>query len=460
MNDPAASDKSHSRKPHSWQPDAPVSFPDWGQVLHASPLPAAIKESHRRAILGFLRHCKLTKRPATIAGAKRYLQEPEPLGKTPGSQTEALRWFFVQARARAASRSAMAPPSVPRFHDRLQPSLAATDLGESDWEQALILASRKRGFLWRTEQTYRAWGRRFARFISPRGVGVSAGREVEAFLSDLAVKNRVSASSQKQALNALVFLFHEALRIDLGDLSGFKRAEPSRRVPVVLTREECRRLFDRLEGTGRLMAQLAYGAGLRVSELVRLRVQDLDLVRCTVLIRAGKGNKDRAAPLSAMLVRPLGAQLERLRKLHEQDRAADVPGVWLPEGLERKFRGAADETAAGKAWVWQWLFPSRELSADPQTGVLRRHHVQDATFQRAVKAAAEQAGIDKRVTPHVLRHSFATHLLEAGTDIRTVQDLLGHESVETTQIYTHVMVKPGLGVRSPLDGLGAGSPGG
>lgn len=331
------------------------------------------------------------------------------------------------------------------------PTLAAEDLGGPEWEQALVLAIRKRGFLWRTERTYRDWGLRFAAFIAPRGMRTAAGPEVAAFLTDLAVKRRCSASTQKQALNALVFLMQEALKIDLGDISHFKRASAPRRVPVVLTREECRRLFERLSDTPRLMSMLAYGAGLRVTELIRLRVQDIDLDRHTVTVRAGKGDKDRVTPLPERLIDPLRNQFERLRVLHRKDIDAGVPGVWIPEGLERKLRGGGEAGDAGRQWLWQWVFPSRELVLDPQTGLKRRHHVLDSTIQKAVKAAAEQAGINKRVTPHVLRHSFATHLLEAGTDIRTVQDLLGHEKLETTQIYTHVMQKPGLGVRSPLD---------
>ncbi len=440
MFETETSNKPSTQKPHSWKPDAPVSFAASSAVLRSSPVPWPIKESHRRVILGFLRHCKVTKHPATVTHAKDYLQARAQASDPTEGAVEGLRWFFVQARAHAALPQGNA---MDRPRDRMQPTLASADVGDSEWERALIAATRRRCFLWRTEQTYRAWAGRFAQFVAPRGMRTVGGPEVEQFLSELAVKTRASASTQKQALTALVFLFHEALRIDLGDISGFKRAEPGRRVPVVLSREECRRLFAQLEGTSQLMAQLAYGAGLRVSELVRLRVQDLDLTRGTVLVRAGKGNKDRPAPLSARLVEPLRAHFERLRELHAEDQAAGIPGVWLPEGLERKFRGSAAECTLGKEWIWQWVFPSRELSTDPQSGLRRRHHVLDGTFQKVIKAAAVQAAIDKRVTPHVLRHSFATHLLEAGTDIRTVQDLLGHESVETTQIYTHVMQKPG-----------------
>jgi integron integrase len=288
------------------------------------------------------------------------------------------------------------------------------------------------------------WAHGFAAFIAPQLPFAAGAEEVGAFLTDLAVQNRASPSSQRQALNALVFLMQESLGRDLGKLD-FKRAYPRERVPVVLTKEECQRLFRQLEGSTRLMAELAYGSGLRLMELLRLRVQHVDLERMQLTVRGGKGDKDRLTVIPEKLKMDLTRQLERLRKLHEEDRAAGLPAVWLPGGLEKKFK------RAGERWEWQWLFPSREASLDPATGITCRHHTLDGAFQNAVRKAAEKAGLNKRVTPHVLRHSFATHLLEGGADIRTVQELLGHASVETTQIYTHVMQKRGLGVRSPLD---------
>jgi integron integrase len=202
-----------------------------------------------------------------------------------------------------------------------------------------------------------------------------------------------------------------------------------------------------MEGTSRLMAEVMYGGGLRLTEMLRLRIKDVDLDRCQITVRFGKGDKDRMTVLPDRLVEKLRAHRDRLRGLHEQDRAAGVAGVWMPETLERKYPGA------GKAWEWFWLFPSRLLMRDPHSGLHRRHHLLDASFQQAIRLATKKAALNKRVTPHTLRHSFATHLLEAGTDIRTLQDLLGHADVGTTQLYTHVMKKPGLGVRSPLDSL-------
>jgi integron integrase len=232
--------------------------------------------------------------------------------------------------------------------------------------------------------------------------------------------------------------------MELGKLK-FHRAREKKRLPVVLTPEEVGRLLDVMQGTSLLMAQIAYGGGLRVSELIRLRVKDVDPARLQIHVRAGKGDKDRMTTMGERVVPFLDQHITRLRIQYEEDQRNQVPGVFLPGALARKY------PKAGAQFNWQWLFPTPRLQTDPRTGLVRRHHVTDNAFQQVISNAAHAAGINKRVTPHVLRHSFATHLLESGTDIRTVQDLLGHAKIETTQIYLHVMQKPGLGVRSPLD---------
>ena len=422
-----------------------LSFPDWASVLASSPLPKSVAESHRREIIRFLRFCKDAHAPATVVLARQFLECSE---EEPSRTREALRWLFRTARTRrtigAASELSPSPAAPEQATWRREPALARDDLGGSIWERDLITAVRRKGLMWRTETAYRNWAGKFATFLRPRTPYAANANDVAGFLTQLAVRQRASPSTQKQALNALVFFLEEGLHRQLAPIE-FKRANPRQRIPVVLSHAECIRLFENMEGTGRLMAELAYGAGLRLMELLRLRVQDLDLARARLMVHGGKGDKDRVTVLPSRLQQPLAAHLDRLRKLHAEDRAAGLPGVWLPEGLARKYQNA------GETWEWQWVFPSRETSMDPVEKVRRRHHLADTTFQNTIKAAARLAQIDKRVTPHVLRHSFATHLLEAGADIRTVQELLGHQSVETTQIYTHVMQKPGLGVRSPLD---------
>jgi len=431
--------------------NAAVSFPTWKSALSAASLPPATQAAYRREVLAFLHHCKVEHAPATIILAKEYLTARERQGAK--DARPALRWFFQTARRATGTgptRPAAAAPAgresgEPAARDSTPP-VAITDKGGADWERDLIKATRTAGLLWRTEETYRGWAARFARFLAPRSPYAAGAEEVAAFLTRIAVDYRASPATQKQALNALVFFMQEGLHRQLGEID-FKRAYPKRRMPTVLSRDECKRLFAEMDGTPRLMAELAYGAGLRLMELLRLRVHHVDLERNMLVVYAGKGDKDRMTVLPVSLRPALERQFRRLRELFARDRAEGLAGVWLPEGLERKFK------RAGETWEWQWFFPSREASIDPLTRVRRRHHVIDTTFQRILKRAATGAKIDKRVTPHVLRHSFATHLLEGGADIRTVQELLGHESVETTQIYTHVMQKPGLGVRSPLDGL-------
>jgi integron integrase len=430
-----------------------ISFADWPKGLESAGLSPRQLTAFRGEISAFLRYAEKSRTAVTIALAKHYLS-----GRQSGLARAALRWFVTRGRVGAAAPTTLAvssapiivptePAAVVRQSIRAtEPPRAADDLGGPVWERRLIAALRERGFLWRTEQTYREWAWRFARFITPRSPLTADEREVGAFLSSLAVQHRASQSSQKQALNALMFFLQEALQRKLAEIP-FQRAVAGRKVPTVLTREEIAALTRHLTGTSRLMAELAYGSGLRLMELIRLRVHHLDLPRQRLQIYDGKGAKHRITVLPTVLIPALEGQIERLKVLHAEDRAARMAGVWLPEGLAAKY------TRAGESLGWQWLFPSREAAIDPASGLRQRHHVTDSAFQRAIHGAATRAGLTKRVTPHVLRHSFATHLLESGADIRTVQELLGHESVETTQIYTHVMQKPGIGVRSPLDSL-------
>ena len=302
----------------------------------------------------------------------------------------------------------------------------------------------------RTEESYVQWARRYLRFHRdkagvwrhPRALGAT---DVVAFLNHLANAEHVAVATQNQALNAISFLYTQVLGLELGDLGEFLRASKPRRVPVVLSQAEVGRLLASLEGTWQLMAQLLYGTGLRLMEGLRLRVKDLDFDRGQIVVHDGKGFKDRVTMLPDRLKAGLQTHLMRVRLLWEADVREGFGEVYLPEALARKYPKAARE------WSWQWVFPSRSRSRDPRSGRERRHHVQETGLQRAVKAGLRLSGITKLATCHTLRHSFATHLLESGTDIRTVQELLGHKDVATTQIYTHVMRKPGIGVRSPLD---------
>jgi integron integrase len=424
----------------------PLRFPNWRHVLETSLVPHAVRRSYEFVIAGFLTFCRDTHSVASVTLARQYLEARSARE----AEREALRWFFrVGWQWEKLSTSGQLGPTGTLIDGARTdtPPKASEDLGGADWERDLIKATRERGFLWRTEKTYREWAGRFAATLSNKSPYAATADDVADFLSRLATESRASRSTQRQALNALVFFIQEGLHRTLGDIP-FRRAEARRRVPTVLSVEECGRLLTALDGTPRLMAEIMYGAGLRLMEMLRLRVHHLDLSRGQLKVFAGKGDKDRLTVLPQRLVPKLEAHLSVLKSGFAHDREQNLPGVWLPEGLQRKY------PKAGQSWEWQWLFPSRELSVDPSSGLKRRHHVLDGSVQNAIRNAAKIACIDKRVTPHVLRHSFATHLLESGVDIRTVQDLLGHESVETTQIYTHVMQKPGLGVRSPLDALG------
>jgi integron integrase len=304
---------------------------------------------------------------------------------------------------------------------------------------------RAKHYSLRTDEAYLYWIRRFILFHGkkhPRDLG---GAEVEAFLSHLATADRVAASTQNQALSALLFLYREVLQSALPWMEGVVRAKRPKRVPVVLTETEVRALLAQLEGTRWLVVSLLYSTGARLMEGLRLRVKDIDFESHVIVVRDGKGGRDRVTMLSERLVGPLHSHLARVRALHERDLAEGFGEVQLPFALARKYPNA------GRSWIWQYVFPSGSRSADPADGAIRRGHLDGKVVQRAVAGAARAAGLGKPVSPHVLRHSFATHLLLAGYDIRTVQELLGHKDVSTTMIYTHVLNRGGRGVLSPLD---------
>ena len=299
----------------------------------------------------------------------------------------------------------------------------------------------------RTEQAYLGWIRRFILFHHKRHPKEMGKTEIEAFLTHLAVQENVAASTQNQAMNAILFLYRHVLKQDLGWLEDVTRAKRPTRLPVVLTVPEVQAVLARLDGQHWLMASLLYGSGLRLMECLRLRVQDLELTRRELIVRDGKGSKDRITLLPDKLIQPMQTQLERVKVLHQQDLQQGFGAVYLPYALERKYPNANRE------WAWQYVFPANKRSIDPRSGVERRHHLGETALQQAVRNAVRQAGIDKPASCHTFRHSFATHLLANGYDIRTVQELLGHKDVRTTMIYTHVLNRGGKGVRSPLDGF-------
>jgi integron integrase len=307
--------------------------------------------------------------------------------------------------------------------------------------------ARVKHYSLRTERTYCDWIERFIRFHHLRHPSEMGAEEVSEFLTHLARDGNVSGSTQNQALSALLFLYKQVLKQEIGWLEDVERAKRPMRQPVVLTRDEIHQLFAHLHGTPRLMAGLLYGSGLRLMECVRLRVKDVDFGYARITVRDGKGARDRLTMLPVNLAASLKTHLAKVKAQHEQDLEEGFGEVYLPNALERKFRGA------GRSWAWQFVFPSSRISPDPRSGVLRRHHVNENVLQVAVKKAIAASGIDKLASCHTLRHSFATHLLENGYDIRTVQELLGHKDVSTTMIYTHVLSQPGIGVRSPVEAV-------
>jgi integron integrase len=304
---------------------------------------------------------------------------------------------------------------------------------------------RRKHYSLRTEQAYCDWIKRFILFHHKRHPGEMAEEEITSFLTHLAAQAHVAASTQNQALSALLFLYKEVLKQEIGWLDKVERAKKPVRLPVVLTRDEVKKILANLHGTMKLMAGLLYGSGLRLMECVRLRVKDVDLGYLTITVRDTKGGKDRITMLPTNLAQPLQRHLEKRRSQHEQDIEDGFGSVHLPNALSRKFPNAEKE------WAWQYVFSSSRLAIDPRSGRKQRHHIAETILQRALREAVLKADVSKPATCHTLRHSFATHLLESGSDIRTIQELLGHKDVATTMIYTHVLNRPGIGVKSPLD---------
>lgn len=322
-------------------------------------------------------------------------------------------------------------------------------------EKRIREAIRLRHFSYSTEKTYIDWCRRFYAWLAETGsksTPVINSEHIRDYLSYLAIHRKVSSSTQNQAFNALLFLCREVLDLELNDINNAVRAKRGTRLPVVLSQEEIRSLIEAATGKDRLYVQLVYGTGMRLKEAVRLRVQDIDFDGGMVFVRGGKGDKDRSTMLPEAVRSVLGAHLEEIKKIHARDVAAGYGEVLLPDSLERKYPNAP------KKWGWQWVFPSAKLSIDPRSGRMLRHHISPTTIQKAVARAVRKAGIIKHATVHTLRHSFATHLLMNGVNIREVQDLLGHKKVETTMIYTHVMRDMTKGPKSPLDLLDSAVP--
>jgi integron integrase len=340
----------------------------------------------------------------------------------------------VAVHHRAASRPQQPPSPLP--------PLRATKILDRLRERIRLLHYSRR-----TEEAYVHWCRAFIRFHGIRHPLDMGGPEVDAFLGWLASERQVAPATHKQALSALIFLYSKVLEVQLPWMAEIGRPRVQRRLPVVLSKDEVASVFRAMDGEHLLLAQLLYGTGMRITEGLQLRVKDIDFPHRSIIVRAGKGDKDRVLMLPDSLAPALREQLARAHVLWALDQANGQGGVEMPHALDRKY------PRAGASWVWFWLFPQATLSTDPRSGVFRRHHLFDQTFQRAFKRAVAQAGITKPATPHTLRHAFATHLLQSGYDIRTVQELLGHSDVATTMIYTHVLKLGGGAVRSPIDSM-------
>jgi len=402
---------------------------------------AALRDRSREDIAAFL--ADLGKRPGTAEWqvkeaehALKILYEVFLPAYAPANLTE--------ASDRSGKKAGDPSCRAGTFRDRALPG--EVERRFAPLIDAMRSAIRSRHYSIRTESAYVDWARRFIAFHHYADPGhLDAAKSVKEYLGYLATERAVAANTQNQALNALVFLYNNALNKPFGELETFVRAKRPQRLPEVMTREEVQALLAHMEGVTLLMAGLMYGGGLRLMECVRLRVMDLDFSRRRIMVRDGKGQKDRVTMLPERFSGPLQEHLARVKVVYEEDRAKGVPGVYMWPALAKKYPKASLD------WKWQYVFPAKGLSVDPRSATVRRHHLHENLVQKAVKEAAARAGITRRVSCHTLRHSFATHLLEARYDIRTVQELLGHADVSTTMIYTHVLNRPGLSVMSPAD---------
>jgi integron integrase len=318
---------------------------------------------------------------------------------------------------------------------------------KDELENTLVRLMRLKHFSYHTEKSYISWALRFWSFAENKTLTRITEKDLKSYLSYLAIERKVSAATQRHAFNALLFLYRHILHIEIHDLDSVVPSRRPRKLPVVLTPEEVKTVLAALRGTPLLIARIIYGGGLRIGECLSLRVKDIDFERGCLVIRSGKGGKDRETVLAEKLVEDLQEHLTKVRRIYDHDRRRGLAGVWVPDALDLKYKNA------GTDWGWFWVFPSSKLSVEPATGTVRRFHLYPTTFQKAFHGAVREAGIVKNATVHTLRHSFATHLVEKGYDIRTIQELLGHADVSTTMIYTHVATKRKLGVTSPVDSL-------
>ena len=445
-----------------------VSFPNWSDALSEADLPEKTRKSFEISIKWYLGFLAKKGVPASVESAREFIETNARTRKPEEWMLEqwraALNWFFRHAphRRNRGDRAAKDdgwdhgqaggadevdgrqsyPVTVRQYQERVE--------SEPLIEETVRLM-RVRHLAYRTEEAYIGWLRRMDRFVAVKGMSLEefGQDDLKAFLSHLAVEEGVSAATQRQALNAGVFFLREVRKFELGDFSDFVAANPRKYYPVVYSKGEIQRLLEKLSGQWQLMARLQYGCGLRISELCRLRVKDVDIERGKLFIRAGKGDKDRVVPLPRSIMNDWRRHLEGVRKVHEADRRKGAPGVFMPDALDRKMSKAA------ASWEWFWAFPANDLSVDPRNkdAPPRRHHALPKVYQRSLTRAAREADIPKRSNSHVLRHSYATHLLENGVNIRTVQEFLGHQCVETTMIYLHVMEDQTLDCLSPLDRL-------